>query len=340
MRKTILTTSLLVILTLSLTQLATAQWKNNVFKNETSGDVFVAFTTYRPATGNVPLGWRTVAWYRVKAGQSHTFNAFDDNPIYYLIIDQATGRRLLPENAQLYTGWMYNKAFVIVSEDEPKTLTPAADLLYTTHARTSNLLLDDGNFFKSENTGSVTVTPTGVIAPLAELQPTEDLVIGGGDEETPEDPPTVSEDESIRITSSEGTTLTQGKNTVLTVETAANSVISLSVPSNIATLSSNFGTTNSDGDFKTTLTIRKDAPPGNFNVTASIANTDNSQTLPITVELGAGSVDISRSVSTIEPGQTSSITVTLRTTGGTLFSGQQISLSASVGNIKPNTRYN
>ena len=59
MRRTILTASLLVILTLSLTQLATAQWKGNVFKNETSSDVFVAFTTYRPATSEVPLGWRT-----------------------------------------------------------------------------------------------------------------------------------------------------------------------------------------------------------------------------------------------------------------------------------------
>ena len=180
MRKTIITASLLVILTLSLTQLATSQemstqgmsnWKDNVFTNETSGDVFVAFTTYRPRTSDVPLGWRTVAWYRINAGNSHTFLAYKENPIYYLIIDQATGRRLLPENAKSYTGWRYNKAFVIVSKDEPNALTPAADLLFTTHARTSNLLLKDSNYFKSANTGSVTVTPTGVIAPLAEIVP-------------------------------------------------------------------------------------------------------------------------------------------------------------------------
>ena len=190
MRKTILTASLLVLLTLGLTQLATSQWKDNVFTNQTSGDMFVAFTTYRPAADPFPLGWRTVAWYLIEAGQDHTFNAWDDNPIYYLIIDRNTGNRLLPENAKSYTGWRYNKAFVIVSPNEPNTVTPAADLLFTTHARTSNLLLEDSNFFKSANTGSVTVTPTGVIAPLAEIETptteegTTDLVIEGGQTQT------------------------------------------------------------------------------------------------------------------------------------------------------------
>ena len=172
MRKTIITASLLVLLTLGLTQLAIsqAQWKDNVFTNQTSGDLFVAFTTYRPATGTVPLGWRTVAWYEISPGGSHTFQAFGENAIYYLIYAANTNNFLKPENAKSFRGWEYVEPFVIVSEDEPDTFTPAADLLFTTYARTSNLLVENSNYFKSANTGSVTVTPTGVNAPLAELE--------------------------------------------------------------------------------------------------------------------------------------------------------------------------
>ena len=177
MRKTIITASLLVLLTLSLTQLATSQemastssWKDNVFTNQTSGDLYVAFTTYRPATSAYPLGWRTVAWYRILPGGSHTFQAFRENPIYYLIYEANTTKFLRPDNAKSFKGWEYVAPFVIVSKDEPDTFTPAVDLLFTTHARTSNLLVENSNYFKSANTGSVTVTPTGVNAPLAELE--------------------------------------------------------------------------------------------------------------------------------------------------------------------------
>ena len=166
MRKTIITASLLVLLTLSLTQLAISQeespWKDNVFTNQTSGDLFVAFTTYRPATGTVPLGWRTVAWYEISPGGSHTFQAFGENAIYYLIYAANTNNFLKPENAKLFRGWEYVEPFVIVSEDEPDTFTPAADLLFTTYARTSNLLVENSNYFKSTNGSSVTVTLTGV----------------------------------------------------------------------------------------------------------------------------------------------------------------------------------
>ena len=192
MRKTIITASLLVLLTLSLTQLATSQemasaspWKDNVFTNQTSGDLYVAFTTYRPATSAYPLGWRTVAWYKILPGRSHIFQAFRENPIYYLIYEANTSKFLRPDNAKSFKGWEYVAPFVIVSKDEPDTFTPAADLLFTTHARTSNLLVENSHYFKSANTGSVTVTPTGVNAPLAELVPPPPP--NGGTTERPED---------------------------------------------------------------------------------------------------------------------------------------------------------
>ena len=340
MRKTILTASLLVILTLSLTELATSQgtanWKDNLFTNQTSGAVFVAFTTYRPATSEVPLGWRTVAWYHIKAGQSHTFRAYQENPIYYLIIDQATGRRLLPEDAKSYTGWMYNKAFVIVSRNEPNTLTPAGNLLFTTHARTSNLLLRDSNFFKSENTGSVTVTPTGVIAPLAELI---------GDDRGDDDDGTVDlevEDATgiaINITPDpSSTTLNQGDTRKLTVSVKkdgsplSNRDIFLSV-SDKAMVNPASGKTDDAGQFSTTLTVSKSSPEGAFNVTANLIGTTDKKILSFTVKVDVGQLRISASPSTIEPGRTSTLTITSLTHGGTPFPGVQISLAG--GNINP-----
>ena len=171
MRKTILTTILFVILTLGPTQLATSQgtsyWKSNVVTNRTLGDVYVVFTTYRPAKDDIPLGWRTQGWYLIKPGQSHTFHAFDDYPIYYLIYQANTQSFIKPRRAKTYRGWMYRDAFVIVSEDEPDTFTPEAELLYAQSTGPSDLM-ENHNYFKSANTGSVTVTPTGVIAPLAE----------------------------------------------------------------------------------------------------------------------------------------------------------------------------
>ena len=179
MRKTILTATLLVILTLSLTQLATSQWKDNIFTNQTSGDLYVAFTTYRPATGTVPLGWRTEGWGLIKPGQSNTFLAFGDYPIYYLIYQASTESFIKPEGTSSFRGWMYKEAFVTVSEDEPDTFTPAAELLYAQPTEPSDLT-ENSNYFKSANTGSVTVTPTGVIAPLAVV----DFVHAPNDQET------------------------------------------------------------------------------------------------------------------------------------------------------------
>ena len=175
MRKTILTTSLFVILTLSLTQLATSQWKDNVFTNQSAENVYVAFTTYRPASDNIPLGWRTTAWYLIEAGETHTFQAFADNPIYYLILNATASGTLLPDDAKTYRGWMYRSAFKIVSEDEPDTLTPAADLLFKEPRNPAHSITENSNYFKSANTGAVTVTSTGVTAPLAELEETVDL---------------------------------------------------------------------------------------------------------------------------------------------------------------------
>ena len=344
-----------IVLTLMLTQLATAQWIDNEFTNETAGDMYVAFTTFRPPAGNIPQGWRTVGWYPIRAGASHTFQAWDENPIYYLIWDEDLDAYLTPDGVDTYKHWESLQAFVHVSEREPNTFAnvSAARLLYSDRDRAT--LVSNTKFFKAENGTAVTVKDDGVFLGGTVDRP-------GGDDED-DDIPVLDDDGmtvitpgganggangtdpgdsvTIRITSGSGTTLNQGSTSQLTISVTENGdpiagkTVELSVPSDKATISPDLGRTNSSGQVSATLTVKPTAPPGAFNVTAAIANTDHSTTLPITVEVGAGEISIASSRSSIEPGQTSTITFTVRTPAGDLFPNTQLSLSASVGNINP-----
>ena len=166
MQKRITTTLTVILLTLTLMQLAAAQWEHNEFTNNTSGDLYVSFTTLQPAEDPIPQGWRTVGWYLIRPGASHTFRAWADNPIYYLIWEQDTKDYLTPANAKKFTFWEHINAFVTVSETEPNVPVAAEDLLYSN--RNKGTLVENSEFFKSGNGGSVTVNATGVVAPLAE----------------------------------------------------------------------------------------------------------------------------------------------------------------------------
>ena len=144
---------------------------------------------------DIPLGWRTEGWLPYQAWSvSHVSWPGAENPIYYLIYQASTQSFIKPRDAEAYRGWMYRILFVIVSEDEPDTFTPAAELLYA-QPREPSELMENRNYFKSANTGSVTVTPTGVIAPSAEyeyiiLGPNGPEVIGtfGGTDDDTDDP--------------------------------------------------------------------------------------------------------------------------------------------------------
>ncbi len=170
MSKTITRISLLIILTLTLTQLAPAAWVENEFTNNSSSDVYVAFSTLRPADTerDIPAGWRTVGWYRIRAGGAHTFWAQDDNRIYYLIFQG--GNFLKPAGAQSFTSLMSQSAFVIVTAGETGF---DDEITYTNQSRAT--LTENANFFNSENGGPVTVTNTGVTAPRA--KPLDDITI-------------------------------------------------------------------------------------------------------------------------------------------------------------------
>ena len=317
MRKITITTSFLIVVTLFMTQLATAQWKHNLVTNDSSNTVLVTFATYQPKEGQIPEGWRTMGWYRINPGNSRPFQAFGDYPIYYLVFHG--GNFLQPDDPSIkrITSWMSRKPFIIVLNGETGT---DPGIMYTYGPRSE--LVENSNFFRSDNGTPITVTSDRKVIVGRELTGLEkpELTISSG---------------------TGGTTLNQGSTRKLTIsvreggQALTNRQLFLTLSKETATLNPNTGRTDNNGQFETTLTANKDSSPGTFDVTAQLVGTDSSETLSFTIEIGPGQISISRSHSTVEPGRSTTLTITVLTPNGDPFPGAQISLSAPAGTVNP-----
>ena len=81
MRKMTFIVSLFV--SLMLTPLAIAQgWKSNEVTNRTTRNVYLVFSTWRPATQSLPEGYRITGHYRLMPNQTHEFYALNNNAFY------------------------------------------------------------------------------------------------------------------------------------------------------------------------------------------------------------------------------------------------------------------
>jgi hypothetical protein len=77
----------------ALTQLASAQgdWKENRVTNQTSETLYVTFSTWRAASGEVTAtGYRTAGHYTIDPGDSRLFHAYKNNAIYFQILTSMT----------------------------------------------------------------------------------------------------------------------------------------------------------------------------------------------------------------------------------------------------------
>ena len=336
MQKRITTTLTVILLTLTLTQLAAAQWIDNEFTNNTSGDLYVSFTTFRPAADPIPQGWRTVGWYLIRPGRSHTFQGWADNPIYYLIWEADTEDYLTPANAKKFTFWEHLDSFVTVSGAEPNVPVAAGDLLYS--SRNKGTLIETREFFKSGNGGSVTVNATGregdggtvskpgtsrVVAPLAELAEVR--------------PP---DDIGVSITPDPiSTTLEPGDDIPLTISltgTDAPADVRLVVevdPEEAATVSKVVGRTNNLGEFETILTVGSNYI-GVFDVlvSATPGGSEIEKTFAFTSELIPSSLTIGGDFS-ISEGETGTVTATVLSRSGQPLSGVTVRFSESSEHI-------
>ena len=94
MRKTTLFIFVFAMLTLTLTQFATADYL--ISNGSATEDAWVIYSTWREASGGWPAGWRTQGWYRVEPGGFRNLWIPENNPWVYIRIERPYGREIKP----------------------------------------------------------------------------------------------------------------------------------------------------------------------------------------------------------------------------------------------------
>ena len=330
MQKTTFTLSLFVILTLSLTSLGIADFTviNNSNKN-----AWMASQKWRKKTANYPEGHRTTGWYKISPGQSQLFREPDPDEdgasnYVWVYIEFFGGPEIRPvdhENRDSRLSWIRpKKKFTIVESAE-------GDFLKGDVPK-NQLVQKDLYRYKYSESLTLRVLANGTLEPSDLFEPEEEVAA----EVTPVDGIAIS------ITPNPtGTTLNQGttRELILSVRKngspLSNKQVFLLLSKEVAKLTPNNGKTNQSGKFKTTLKVNNTSSDGTFKVTAQVAGTSAQGSLTFRIKAAAGQINVSASPSTVEPGKSTTVTITARTPTGNLFPGAEISLEASLGNIKP-----
>ena len=143
-------------------------WNLSQVTNRTSADVYIAFSTWRPARQArqatntsrallaLPAGHRITAYYRLKPGQTHKFYALGKNA-FYLLTYQA-GKFIKPLTYYpVFKAPASNNAFVIVRQKEISDVTVTNTVLYPTPFSAVKYPNQNG-YVKFENGTSVSIT--------------------------------------------------------------------------------------------------------------------------------------------------------------------------------------
>ena len=175
MKKALPITIIFLLLTLSMTPLATAQ-KQNIITNETTETLYVISSTKFGAQGDIPAGYRTSGWKTIAAGEQRAFWAYDPHKIYFQIWKGS--EPIKPQRStETFAFWINRNAnFDIVTRQEINGSITRAQLLYSSHG-TDPLTHRDG-FMVYNNGSRITVTNAWV-----------DVEVSVGEEPMVEEPP-------------------------------------------------------------------------------------------------------------------------------------------------------
>ena len=181
MRKVLPITLIFLLLTLSMTPLATAQ-KQNIIVNETTETLYVISSTKFGAQGDIPAGYRTSGWKTIAAGQQRVFWAYDPHKIYFQIWKGS--EPIKPQRStDTLAFWINRNAnFDIVTRQEINASITRAQLLYSSHG-TDPLTHQEG-FMRYNNGSRITVTDAWVDVDVEGLDPPGE---GAETEEPPEE---------------------------------------------------------------------------------------------------------------------------------------------------------
>ena len=162
MQKTTVSMFLFVLLTLTLTQLAVAQWQDNIVTNQTAENIYIVESTLRGrnSSGSIPAGHRTTGFHRIQPDEQRAFRAWANNPIYFQI--WKGGRAIKPlSSTQTVSAWVHpNQGFTVVTESAISTPVSAAQIRYTSRSR--NELEQRDGFIRYANGARISVTSAWV----------------------------------------------------------------------------------------------------------------------------------------------------------------------------------
>ncbi len=152
---------LFVMLTLTLGQVASAEWKQNIVNNQTTEDVFVIYSTLLRGNTerNIPAGYRTVGYYRVRAGQQRSFWAWAHNRTYFRIVKKS-GQAIKPlSSTPTVSFWVHpRQSYTIVTKRAISVPVATNQLLYTNRDKTE--LVEGDGFILYANRSHVTINST------------------------------------------------------------------------------------------------------------------------------------------------------------------------------------
>ena len=150
MRKTTFFITVFAILTLTLLQLAQADYR--ITNGNATETAWVIYTAWRPASQNWPAGWRTQGWYEVKPGRTRNFPVPVGNTWVYIRVERSDSTEIRPTDHLARDStrfWRHpSKAFTVVE-------THAGSILKSNHKRQS---LEKVNLYAYRNGGSHTIT--------------------------------------------------------------------------------------------------------------------------------------------------------------------------------------
>ena len=159
MRKMTFIVSLFV--SLMLTPLAMAQgWKLNEVTNRTTRNVYLVFSTWRPATQSLPEGYRITGHYRLKPNQTHEFYALNNNAFYLQVWHPDLEVIKPTATVETFSAPIITDPFEIVLQRQISFAFRTNTILY--RQPSGNYPLEDG-FLRYGNTGTpINITSTWV----------------------------------------------------------------------------------------------------------------------------------------------------------------------------------
>ena len=150
MHKTFFFIVVFAVLILTTAPFATADY--SITNGSATETAWVVYSTWRPASGNWPEGWRTQGWYEVKPGATRNLSVPQNNESVYIRIERPYRTEIKPPDHATRDNFLFwrhpSKAFTVVE-------TNAGDFLKSDHNRWG---LEQKTLYKYRNGGSHTIT--------------------------------------------------------------------------------------------------------------------------------------------------------------------------------------